>query len=154
MSGSAIAIDRMCYYRLHIFTTCGHTSFSPNPVRQCRESTTYRLKLMTRSALTPWLGCPIRTTHPLQTFKVERLCNQCQTARDNLLYHLDSAHVIRVDDTKWKVSYAAPEAVWQANDPKLGLLERVRRRDRAGAGQTSVPPTPAIKGEQHNVHWI
>lgn len=132
----------MCYYRLYVFSACGHTAYSSSPLRQCCDSRARRLQLLTQSALTYWDDCPVRDSHAFQTVKVERPCEICKTSRDALLQHLDTIHTIRVDDTRWKVSYAGPEAVWDKEKPGLTLLESVKKREQA---LESVPLTPATQ---------
>ncbi|PSK46181.1 hypothetical protein B9Z65_5149 [Elsinoe australis] len=124
----------MCYYRLYVFSACGHTAYSSSPLRQCRDSRARRLQLLTQSVLTYWDHCPVRDSHAFQTVKVERPCEICRTSRDALLQHLDTIHTIRVDDTGWKVSYAGPEAVWDKEKTGLILLEECEEA-RAGIGE-------------------
>lgn len=91
---------RMCYHKLYIFTTCGHSFFGPMPLMTCRHAS-----ISPDSSYSS--TCEIKA-HPYQSLKLERLCVRCQRQRSVLLERLEGQQIVRVDEQQWKVSYSVP----------------------------------------------
>lgn len=90
----------MCYHKLYIFTTCGHSCYGPIPLQPCRHATIAPMSSSSES-------CKIQT-HPYQSLKIESLCGTCQRQRSILLERLEGQEVIRFEEWQWKVSYSVP----------------------------------------------
>jgi hypothetical protein len=98
----------MCYHKLYIFTTCGHSCMSKRPLIMCRHASISPLP--THSS-----GCELKT-HPYQCNKIESLCWTCENRRSELLGQLEQQQVVRFDEWQWKVSYSAPQAMLGEKD--------------------------------------
>ena len=92
--------SKMCYHKLYIFTTCGHSTYSTHPLRLCRHASIAPTSTYSQN-------CRLHA-HPFQSLRIEALCASCQAARDSLLTVLESRSIVRFDEWKWKVSYEAP----------------------------------------------
>ena len=90
----------MCYHKLYIFTTCGHSTYSSRPLRLCRHASIAPVSTYSHT-------CKLRA-HPFQSLRIEALCTNCQTERDSLLTVLESHSIVRFEESRWKVSYEAP----------------------------------------------
>ncbi|KAK4895560.1 hypothetical protein LTR27_006343 [Elasticomyces elasticus] len=91
----------MCCHRLFIYTTCGHSTFVPEPLVLCRNA-----------AIPPdsdhSIMCEI-VAHPYKSLRLEQLCPPCQARRDSMLSRIEQRQQVTFDEYKWKVSYAMPE---------------------------------------------
>lgn len=92
----------MCYHKLYIFTTCGHSTYCPKPLLTCRHASIGPLSTYSEE-------CELRA-HPFQSLKIESLCSTCQRDRNTLLGRLESDQIVRFDEWRWKVSYSAAAA--------------------------------------------
>lgn len=117
----------MCYHKLYIYTTCGHSSFSPHPLLLCQHASIAPSSTYSTS-------CAL-LAHPFQSLKLEHLCPSCQQRRDKLLEKLDNSQTVRFDEWRWKVSYSAP-AAFAAEDPQQGGARRGKERER-GNGKSA-----------------
>ncbi|KAK5126928.1 hypothetical protein LTR85_008286 [Meristemomyces frigidus] len=109
----------MCCHRLFIYTTCGHSTFSPKPLILCRHASippdgshSTRCELI---------------AHPYQSWKFEKLCPPCQNRRDSMLGRIERTTRVDYDEWKWKVSYALPlhgKDYWTTKMEKLEAAER------------------------------
>ncbi|KAK0256447.1 hypothetical protein LTR91_022775 [Friedmanniomyces endolithicus] len=90
----------MCCHRLFIYTTCGHSTFAPEPLVLCRHA-----------AIPPDSDhstmCKI-IAHPYKSLRLEQLCPPCQRRRDSMLGRIEQCQHVEFDEYKWKVSYAMP----------------------------------------------
>ncbi|KAL1302527.1 hypothetical protein AAFC00_002913 [Neodothiora populina] len=91
----------MCYHKLYIFTTCGHSFYSAKPLVMCRHASIDPTSSYSRTCETE--------SHPFQTLNIERLCTGCERQRSELLERLESRPMVRFDEWQWKVSYGLPE---------------------------------------------
>ena len=106
--------NKMCYHKLYIFTTCGHSIYSSVPLLTCRHASIAPTSLYS-------IECKMQA-HPFQSLKIESLCFTCQRRRSVLLEQLENQQLIRFDDWQWKVSYAVPD---------VGIAEQQEARKRA-----------------------
>lgn len=108
--GSIFTVRRetMCYHKLYIFTTCGHSCMSQRPLIMCRHASISPVSTYSS-------GCELKT-HPYQCNKIESLCWTCQRRRSELLGQLEQQQVVRYDEWQWKVSYSAPQAMLAEKD--------------------------------------
>jgi len=90
----------MCWHKLYIFTTCGHSTYSSQPLIICRDASIGPSSTYSES-------CNLRA-HPFHTIKIEQNCFACRKQRDRLMERLDNAQVVRFDECRWKVSYDTP----------------------------------------------
>ncbi|SMR45358.1 unnamed protein product [Zymoseptoria tritici ST99CH_3D1] len=90
----------MCLHRRAIFTTCGHSTFSPQPLVECRHA-------CIGPAVSWSTTCQI-VAHPYKTLKLDSLCPPCQARRDALLLEIEEKQVVKFDEWQWKVSYGMP----------------------------------------------
>ncbi|KAF2808609.1 uncharacterized protein BDZ99DRAFT_572444 [Mytilinidion resinicola] len=129
----------MCYHRLYIFTTCGHSCYATYPILPCdavrnapRDPTKSSSEITKplpvarpsqppsspifsdeplnkgkgkEKAQTDVTSCPGPQSHPLQSLRLHRLCAVCTRRRDALLCEVESGHVVRFEDWRWKVKY-------------------------------------------------
>lgn len=100
--------EAMCYHKLYIFTTCGHSCMSTRPLIMCRHASISPVSTYSS-------GCELKT-HPYQCNKIESLCWTCQRRRSELLGRLEQQQVVRYDEWQWKVSYSAPQAMLAEKD--------------------------------------
>ncbi|KAF2232271.1 hypothetical protein EV356DRAFT_534755 [Viridothelium virens] len=108
----------MCYYRLNIFTHCGHTSYSPLPPVACPRASFPPESHHSETC--------IPKAHPFQTLRVEGNCGPCERKKEERFTRVfggDREHGgkggegeeeaiverIKVEEWKWKVRYAAPK---------------------------------------------
>lgn len=92
----------MCYHKLYIFTTCGHSFFGTKPLVMCRHASIAPMATYSRA-------CELQA-HPFQSLKFDNLCRECQRRRSILLDRLECHQIVRFDEWQWKVSYSAPHA--------------------------------------------
>lgn len=89
----------MCFHSRMIYATCGHSTFSPRPLIECRHA-----------CIAPgvqWsISCMI-SAHPYKTLRVNTLCPPCHVQRASLLGDIQRSQVIHFDDARWRVSYAS-----------------------------------------------
>jgi len=90
----------MCCHRLVIYTTCGHSFFSPRPITECRNASVPP----NGSSST---ACEL-FGHPYRSWRLGRLCPTCQYRRETLLSSVEQTQEVRFDEWKWKVSYGMP----------------------------------------------
>ena len=90
----------MCCHSRIIYATCGHSTFGPRPLIECRDAS------FDPSA--PWsTGCEI-VAHPYKTLRLDQLCPQCTATRDKLLKEVEEKQGVKFDAWQWKVSYSMP----------------------------------------------
>ncbi|KAK4995438.1 hypothetical protein LTR66_004737 [Elasticomyces elasticus] len=115
----------MCYHRLYIYDTCGHSFFSNIPLSVCRHASISPFASFSKT-------CDIRA-HPFQSVKLEKLCAQCQRQRDMLLTAVEQDQIVRFEEWRWKVSYRSPAAAqngwlsWARNEGNSGAVEAKRK---------------------------
>lgn len=90
----------MCVHKLFIYTTCGHSTFSHEPLILCRHASIPPTQ--SHSSL-----C-LLFAHPYHSWKLESLCPSCAKRRDSMLRRIDWCQQVEFDEYKWKVSYAMP----------------------------------------------
>lgn len=88
----------MCYHRLFIYTTCGHSIFSRRPLVLCDAASLGHADSSCRLI-----------AHPFQSWKLNSLCTACADNRTVLLDRIDVSEVIKYDEWRWKVSYGMPK---------------------------------------------
>ncbi|GME54478.1 hypothetical protein GTA08_BOTSDO02360 [Neofusicoccum parvum] len=93
----------MCYHKLYIFATCGHSFWQPLPLEQCGDA-----------SMSPSAGfssaCQPRS-HPFQTRKIYELCLRCRQRRDGLLAEAEKrGGEVRFEEWKWRMKYQSPQA--------------------------------------------
>jgi len=93
----------MCWHKLYIFTTCGHSTYSSQPLIVCGHASIGPTSTFSES-------CSLRA-HPFQTVKIEQNCPACRKQRDRLIERLDTTQIVRFDECQWKVSYDSPSPV-------------------------------------------
>lgn len=89
----------MCCHSRVIYATCGHSTFSPRPLIECRNA-----------CIGPgvqWSTTCAISAHPYKTLRVDTLCPPCHARRETLLGEIEKSQVIQFDEAKWKVSYAS-----------------------------------------------
>ena len=106
----------MCYHKLYIFTTCGHSCMGKQPLIMCRHASISPISTYSSA-------CELKT-HPFQCKKIESLCWSCQRRRSELLGKLEEQQVVRFDEWQWKVSYSAPQAMLAEKDAIDRKVER------------------------------
>ncbi|KAK8168229.1 hypothetical protein BKA80DRAFT_266344 [Phyllosticta citrichinensis] len=93
----------MCFYKLCIFQTCGHSFWQPGPLLLCSAS-----------SYNPTIGYSetcFPQSHPFQTKKVYSLCWPCQQQRDALLEEADMrGGEVRFEEWKWRMRYQSRQA--------------------------------------------
>ncbi|EME88281.1 uncharacterized protein MYCFIDRAFT_76111 [Pseudocercospora fijiensis CIRAD86] len=90
----------MCCHSRVIFATCGHSSFCPRPLVECRHASF--------DPSVPWsTGCEI-VAHPYKSLRLDQLCPPCQKRRDALIRDIEEQQVVKFDEWQWKVSYGMP----------------------------------------------
>jgi len=116
----------MCYHRLYIFTTCGHSLFHLQPLQPCRK----------KSSIPPYTTCaPL--AHPYQSLKIHRLCLACTRQRDALIAQIESGQEIRFEDWRWRVAYRSPiadEESWRTWGDDGGAKDMGMRKKRTDGG--------------------
>lgn len=154
---------RMCYHHLYIFTTCGHSVKSYDPILPCaaykashqaypasRPSSARRTAATTDNDGRG--GCNVIKFKPYRSHRLHRLCLSCSMRREDLLSDIDSAtEVVRIDESKWRVAYRNPAAEqnWSLEDEAsygtVGPEEMERRMDalrnqKMGRARNGQPP--------------
>lgn len=117
----------MCCHRLFIYGTCGHSTFSPEPLILCRHASippdgshSTRCELI---------------AHPYQSWRIEQLCPPCQKRRDSMLSRIERTTKVEFDEWKWKVSYALPlhgKDYWTTKMEKLAEEEQKKSQEHLG----------------------
>jgi len=104
-----IYCNTMCYHALYIFTTCGHSLFTPPPLLPCSLATLPSNS--TPSSTTSIPTCHPRA-HPYRSKKLDRLCAACHRRRTLYLQQVEegNAEEVKVPDWKWRVAYRSPAA--------------------------------------------
>lgn len=127
----------MCYYRLFIFTTCGHpiwgqlvASCSSNPSPEIPA-----IVLNSSSSTSTVQTCQGHKSHPLHTIKIDSLCATCTKERERLMsaLQLDSP-LIDTESWNWepagekspKTPTAQAITVMRQEMKEAKLLERGR----------------------------
>lgn len=121
----------MCYYRLFIFTTCGHPIWGPLvascPSRSSPETTPTALTFSSSTSTTE--ACPGHKSHPLHTRKIDSLCARCTKERERLMsaLQLDSP-LIETGDWNWEPRTPNAQAItiMRQKMKEAKLLERGR----------------------------
>jgi hypothetical protein len=90
----------MCLHRRVIFTTCGHSTFGPQALIECRNACI--------GPAVSWSSTCQIVAHPYKTLKLDSLCPPCQARRDALLHEIEVKQVVKFDEWQWKVSYGMP----------------------------------------------
>lgn len=108
-------MSKMCYHRLFIYTTCGHSSFSSVPILMCRHASI-------APSSTFSMACII-VAHPYKSTKLAQLCPPCQHQRDTLLDHIESGLIVKYDTWRWKVSYGVTPHKQEAWDRQREIYE-------------------------------
>lgn len=90
----------MCCHSRIIYATCGHSTFCPRPLVECRDAS------FDPSA--PWSTTCKIVAHPYKTLRMDQLCPPCKTRRDTLLREIEQNQAVRFDEWQWKVSYGMP----------------------------------------------
>lgn len=116
----------MCCHRRIIYATCGHSTFSPQPLVECR--------LASIDPTVQWSsGCQI-VAHPYKSLRLDRLCPTCQQRREVLLHEIDESSVVRFDEWQWKVSYGMPghggKDYWTKKMEERQEAERLKEREK------------------------
>ena len=82
----------MCYYRLHIYTTCGHSFWGTLvcpchllPISPIRSFDSHTQRIM---------NCPSVSYHPYQTYRINSLCLACRREREQNLSKLPAARPV------------------------------------------------------------
>jgi len=106
VTGSA---KTMCYHALYIFTTCGHSLFTPPPLLPCSLASLPSDFLSSLSAFST--TCHPRA-HPYRSRKLDRLCVACARRRSMYLHEVEdgNAEAVKVPDWKWRVAYRSSAA--------------------------------------------
>lgn len=89
----------MCCHSRTIYATCGHSTFSPQPLIECRNA-----------CIGPgvqWSTTCSISAHSYKTLRVDTLCPPCKARREILLGEIEKSQVIQFDQAKWRVSYAS-----------------------------------------------
>lgn len=121
----------MCFYKLCIFQTCGHSFWQPKPLLLCSESS-YDAAIGYSDSCYP-------QSHPFQTKKVYSLCWPCRQRRDVLLEEAETrGGEVRFEDWKWRMQYQSRHAeqnAWKtwggenaagSGKPPKGRLGRIK----------------------------
>ncbi|KAF2146461.1 uncharacterized protein K452DRAFT_199827, partial [Aplosporella prunicola CBS 121167] len=91
----------MCYHKLFIFTTCGHSFFEAAPLVQCKSASIGPHETFSS-------GCRVQS-HPFQTRRLDALCSACASRREELL---DGAAAltgeVRFAEWRWRMKYQSP----------------------------------------------
>ncbi|KAF1989714.1 hypothetical protein K402DRAFT_390682 [Aulographum hederae CBS 113979] len=120
----------MCYHRLYIFTTCGHSIFISPPLLPCPTYHAYASpSTHGNHDLFPPNCKP--TAHPFKSLRLERLCFTCSQRRALLLEAAEeNSTEVRIEETKWKVAYRSPaaeEESWRHwGDEEMGMGQGTR----------------------------
>lgn len=123
-------VKRMCYHKLYIFATCGHSFFGPMPLMMCRNASISPDSSHSET-------CEIRA-HPYQSLKLERLCVTCQRQRSVLMERLECQQIVRFDEQQWKVSYSTPRTPGMESEQSVKARKKSEKRSKKDTGSKSL----------------
>lgn len=123
----------MCYHRLYIFSTCGHSLFLPQPLLLCKSASLSSTTNDPPSSSASSTTCEPRA-HPYQSLRIHRLCARCEQRRSLLLAEVEnSGSEVKFEPWRWKVAYQNPSAEGEAwkrwGDASVDPEEILRRRE-------------------------
>lgn len=118
----------MCCHSRVIYSTCGHSSFCPRPLLECRDASF--------DPSVPWsTGCEI-AAHPYKSLRLDRLCPSCSSTRERLLLEIKTKQSVKFDEWQWKVSYGMPSG------GKDYWTKKAEEREEEDRKKVEPPPTP------------
>lgn len=143
----------MCCHRFYIYSTCGHSLFSPQAIVQCQQAS-----IPPDSSYSA--TCKL-TAHPFQSWKIDSPCPDCLHLRETLLDQIKASQTIHYDDWRWKVSYGLPahgKDFWGRKAEERERLEREtgktkrkslpfrwKRTRKSKRGQVEIAPSEAVR---------
>lgn len=117
----------MCYHKLYIFATCGHSFYRPTPLLTCRHASIAPTSSYSKA-------CEM-AAHPFHSLKIESLCSRCERQRSTLLENLESRQVVRFNEWQWKVSYSKPDVeVAEVEGPSTPSSKKREKKDKTPRG--------------------
>ena len=122
----------MCCHRLYIYSTCGHSVFSPKPLLVCELAGIPRDGAFSTQ-------CEL-VAHPYQSWKLNSLCPECHDRRVKLLSRVEVRQVIKYDEWRWKVSYGMPahgKDFWGKKADEREKLEKETGKKKKTSGRFS-----------------
>lgn len=122
----------MCCHSRIIYSTCGHSSFCPRPLIECRDASF-------DPAMRWSTGCEI-VAHPYKSLRLNELCPQCSCTRETLLKEIEQKQIVKFDEWQWKVSYGSGGGT----DLRFKKLE-----DRVEEERKKFEPPPTPKAPKH-----